>query len=77
MSVVDNRGIHEPPTTGIVKREPSKAATDIEECGAAFIKAMRELGHTVHACEFVVWKSPKALLHDPIIVISVPKVSPQ
>lgn len=63
-------------STGVTKAaNPTPLAKDVEELGFAFVRALRDRGHTVHATEFIVWKTPKVLALDPVICISVPPVA--
>lgn len=72
---LDNRGIHETPSTGVIKRaERTQVQIDIEDCARAAIKELRARGHQVRAVEIIAHQNAKQELGS-VVLIDLPPIS--
>lgn len=75
MSVTEEPHVRtQPPLPQARKVQRTQIEQDVEELGFAFIRALRERGHTCHGVIFEIWETPKKLALEPFSCISVPKV---
>ena len=70
---IDNRGIHEEPTSRAVKAERSHISKDMEDVCRQVLAELRARGHEVRSVEITAWRNQREEIGH-FHLISLPKV---